>query len=161
MWLKMKKKNKVIIAHIVTWLCIIAAGTLLYYLISNTLLFGQFPLSTGEETKINFTNKSGTQIGFNSEMTLYTENGIDSIIFSGKVTVEGTAEISVVSDDDGSTVYRETYSNVKLQTINFEVTNLIPYSYYTLRFSSGDGRNGKLTLRTDQKIVKQPQRPEH
>ena len=157
----MKKTNKVIIAHIVTWLCIIAAGTLLCYLISNTLLFGQFPLSKGDGTTLNFDNNSSTQIGFNSETTLYTENGIDSFVFSGKVTVEGTAEISVVSDDDGSIVYRETYSNVKAQAIDFEVTGLVPYSYYTLRFSSGDGKNGKLTLRTDQKIIKQPQRPEN
>ena len=156
----MKKTNKVIIAHIATWLCIIAAGTLLYYLISNTLLFGQFPLSNGEGTRLNFTNNSGTQIGFDSETTLYTENGISSIVFSGRVTVEGTAEISVVSDDDGSTVYRETYSNVKAQTIDFEVTDLVPYSYYTLRFSSANGKNGKLTLMTDQKLVKQPDRPE-
>lgn len=155
----MKKTNKVIIAHIVTWICIITAGILLYYLISNTLLFGQFPLSKGDGTSLNFNNKSATQTGFNSETTVYTENGIDSIVFSGKVTVEGTAEICVVSDDDGSIVYRETYSNVKAQAIDFEVTGLVPYSYYTLRFSSGDAKNGKLTLRTDQKLVKQPEWP--
>ncbi|GLC83288.1 hypothetical protein [Lacrimispora brassicae] len=156
----MKKTNKVIIAHVITWICIMAAGTLLYYLISNALQFEQFHLSNGEGTRFDFIIDSGTEVGFNRETIIYTENGINSIMFSGKIGVEGTAEISVVSDDDSGIVYSETYSNVKAQTIDFEVTDLVPYSYYTLRFSSDDAKSGKLTLVTDQKLVKQPERPE-
>ena len=108
----------------------------------------------------NFIVNNDTGVGFNCETIIYTENGINSITFSGKITVEDTAEISIVSDDDGSIVYSETYSKVKAQTIDFEVTDLVPYRYYTLRFSSNDAKDGKLALTTDQKLVKQPERPE-
>jgi len=157
---KMKKTNKEITAHVITALCILVGGILLYHLITNDLQSEQFHIPDGQGTRFDLISDSGTRAGFNREAIIYTENGITSVAFSGKITVEGSAEISIVSDNDGSTAYSETYSDVKAKTINLEVTGLTPYSYYTLRFYSNSAKMGKLALTTDQSLVKSPERPE-
>lgn len=156
----MMKINKVNIAHIITVICILIASALLYCISSNIFSGFRFDTRTGQGTTIDFISNDGAGVGFNRETIIYTEKGITSITFSGKISVDGTAQISVVSDDDGSIIYSKTYSDIRAKTIDFEVTGLAPYCYYTLRFSSGDGKAGKLALTTDQSLVKHPVRPE-
>lgn len=138
-------------------ICLLLAGALLFSVGSHALASRGLTLASGTGTTLDFVSTNVTETGFNRETTMYTENGITDVAFSGSVTVEGTAEISVVSDD-GNVFYRETYSDADARAIRFTVTGLAPYSYYTLRFSSDDAKRGDLSLTSDQSLVKRPER---
>ncbi len=155
----MKKNKKFTILHIVTGICILAAGTLIGFIVSNG--FGDFSFDTiaGQGTKIEFASDSAWENGFHREATVYTEGGITSVAFSGKVTIDGSATLAIVSNNDGSVVYNKTYTNTKAEIIEITVDDLIPYTYYTLIFSSDNAQKGHLILTTDQKLAESPERP--
>lgn len=157
----MKKKIRIRTAHIVTALCLLVAGTLLYHLLTNiSFEFGVEGQGTGLE--FNIDNPAGT--GFNRDVTVYTENGITRVDFSGKITVDGTAEIIVTANEDGSVVHSKSYSDLKSEAINFVIDNLNPCAYYILTFVSDNSKKGYLLLTTNESLVErpeQPARPEH
>lgn len=159
MYRKVKRANKETIAHIIADICILAAGALLYHLLSGGVWDFEFNMPAGLGTKIEFSSNSGRDSGFTHEATLYTEDGITCATFSGKITVDGTAMISIISNDDSSNVYVKKYTAENGRAIQIEVNNLTPYSYYTLRFSSQDAKKGRLLLTTDQALVERPSKP--
>lgn len=153
----MKKVTKVA-AYIITIICILAAGAVLYHIISTYWDFG-FAGVIGQGTRLEFKpNIQGS--GFSREMEMYTGDNITSIIFSGKITVDGTADISIVSNDDGSVVYSKFYTAVKEEKIQLDVSSLAPDSYYTLIFSSTDATKAHLILTTNHSLREPPKRPE-
>lgn len=111
-----------------------------------------------QRTKLEFISENNTNVGFSRKETIYTENGITSANLSGKITVNGTAEISIISED-GNVVYSDIYTNVKSRPIKLELTGLSPYSYYTMKFSSEDARSGSLTLTSGESLLRQPEKP--
>ena len=152
----MEKANRRVV-HSVTVACLLLAGVILYYIVVNTtgLGFSQF----GEQrTRLEFVSEHSTK-GFSKQKMIYTENGITSVNFTGKITVDGTAEI-IVSAEDGTIIYRETYENMKSKSIQLDITDLSPFSYYTICFSSIDALSGKLILSTDVPLVVHPEKPE-
>ena len=147
----MKKKIRIRAAYVVTAICLLAAGALFCRL---------FELGVhGQGTRLAFNIDNPAGNGFSRDLTVYTENGITRAAFSGRITVDGTAEITVTANEDGSVVYRESYSNLRSKTIDFVVDNLNPYAYYTLRFASDDSKAGHLLLVTDESLVERPERP--
>jgi hypothetical protein len=157
----MQKTNKTKIAHIITIICVSLSGVLFHHIFSKGAWEINFSGASAGGTRFKFDIDGG---GFDRGVTIYTENGITSVDFSGRITVRGTADIYITSNESGSIVYSETYTNTNAQKIDFKVSGLEPYSYYTLRFSSGDAEKGQLTLTTNQSLVEQyqklPQRPE-
>ncbi len=137
--------------------CLLLAGALLFSTGLHALANRGLALAPGTGTTLDFVSTNVMETGFNREAKIYMEQGITDIAFSGSVTVEGTAEISVVSDD-GSVLYHESYSDADAKAIRFAVTGLAPYSYYTLRFSSDNAKRGDLSLTSDQSLVKRPER---
>lgn len=134
----MKKKNMII--------CILAIGIFLLF------------ISTGfsKQTQLEFSINNSVEIGFERSTTIYTESDVAKIPFSGKLTVDKTAEIIITKNGSDDIVYNSTYSNLKGEPIQFEVDNLVPNSYYTLKFFSKDAKTGYLLLMTDKSLVKSP-----
>lgn len=152
------KKTTRIAAHLITVICILAAGGVLFHIISTCWNFG-FAGVVGQGTRIEF--KPNIQDNsFNKEMEIYTGDDITSVFFSGKITVDGTANISIISNDDGSTAYSKLYTAVKEEKIQFDVSNLAPDSYYTLIFSSTHAKKAYLILTTNHSLREPPKRPE-
>ena len=96
------------------------------------------------------------EIGFERSTTIYTKSDVTKIPFLGKLTVDKTAEIIITKNGSDDIVYNSTYSNWKGEPIQFEVDNLVPNSYYTLKFFSKDAKTGYLLLMTDKSLVKSP-----
>lgn len=159
----MMKKNNIRTAYILTAICLLIAGILLYYLLTNmfnnltTSNWDELGRISGKGTKLEFNIKNRSNIGFNRDITFYTENGITQVAFSGNITTDGTAKIIVTSNEDDVIIYNETYSNIRKKTINFEVDHLLPYTYYTLRFSSANAKTGYLLLKAKESLLKQPE----
>ena len=152
------RSNKKIEGYILVTIFLLLASAILYYIVSS--ITGLAFDNVGEQrTKLEFIYENNSDIGFDREETIYTENGITSINFSGKITVNGTAEISIISED-GNVVYSHIYTNVKSTSIKFRVTDLSPYSYYIVEFTSNDAQSGSLTLISDESLEKQPEHPE-
>lgn len=137
--------------------CILIAGAFLYYIVSDITGIG-FDNFGGQGTRLEFVSDHNI-MGFSKEKTIYTENGITTINFTGKITVNGSAEISVIAEN-GDVVYNEVYENMKSQTIQLEITNLTPNSYYTICFSSTDAQAGSLILSTSSPLIVHPEKPE-
>ncbi|BDF70449.1 hypothetical protein CE91St41_23240 [Oscillospiraceae bacterium] len=153
---KVKKKIRIRAAYIVAAVCLLAAGALLCH-------FFEFGVH-GQGTRLAFNIDNPAGNGFSRDLTVYTENGITRAAFSGRITVDGTAEITVAANEDGGVVYRESYTDLKSKTIEFVLDDLKPYAYYTLRFASDDSKGGHLLLVTDESLVERPERaarPEH
>lgn len=151
--------NKKVAAYILAAVCLLIAGAVLYYNVSDVTSLGFYNVG-GQKASLEFISESDTDVGFSQEEKIYTENGITSVNFSGKITVDGTAEISIISED-GNVAYSDIYTNVKSKSTKFEVTDMSPYSYYTVKFSSTDAQTGSLTLTSDKVLVKQPEHPIH
>lgn len=134
----MKKKNTII--------CILIIGIFLLF------------ISTGfsKQTQLEFSINNSVEIGFERSTTIYTESDVTKISFSGKLTVDKTAEIIIIKNGSDDIVYNSTYSNLKGKPIQFEVDNLVPNSYYTLKFFSKDAKTGYLLLMTDKSLVEFP-----
>jgi len=137
--------------------CLLIAGAFLYYIVSNITGIG-FDNFGEHGTRLEFVSDHKTR-GFSKEKTIYTENGITTINFTGKITVNDSAEISVIAEN-GDIVYSEIYDKMKSQTIQLEITNLSPNSYYTIRFSSTDAQTGRLVLSTSSPLIVHPEKPE-
>lgn len=82
----------------------------------------------GTRLEFNVDNPAG--IGFNRDVTVYTENGITSVDFSGKITVDGTAEIVVAANEDGRLVYSETCAAFIL--FFFLIFQFTPILYFSI-----------------------------
>ncbi len=147
----MKMKNRFRIAHIATGICILIA-ILLFIIIA--VMFWDFDWGTNVYggTKLEFSASSNNK-GFNRESTLYLDEPISTVVFSGRITVHGTAEINVISNDTSATVFRQSYTDVNSKKVTFHLDNLAANSYYTLRFSSNNATKGYLLLTTDQALV--------
>jgi hypothetical protein len=133
--------------------CLLLAGTILYYIASNITNFN----FSEQGTRLEFISDHNEK-GFSKEKTIYTENGITTINFIGKITVNGTAEIAIIAAN-GNIVHSEIYKNMKSQTIRLEITNLFPNSYYIICFSSTDAQTGSLILSTSSPLVVHPEKP--
>lgn len=154
----MIKSNKKLEVSILVIIILLLPSIILYYIVS--FIAGQTFVNMGEQgTKLTFISENNTDIGFNREEAIYTESGITSINFSGKITVKGTADISIISEA-GNVVYSHIYTNVKSTPIKFKVTGLSPNSYYFVKFTSEDAQSGSLTLISDESLEKQPEHPE-
>jgi len=151
------KNRRFATAHVITGICILIAGVLLGFIVSGNLGDFSFSTATGHGTKIEFNANNGWESGFNRQATLYTEDGLTSVTFSGKVTVDGTAELSIISNVDGSIAYSETYTDLNAKTIEVNVNGLTPNAYYTLRFFSNNAKKGHLILTTNQALVESPE----
>lgn len=147
---------KIRIAHIITVVCIGGAIVLLYFLFNN--IFTALGGTSGHGTLLEFKADSDGNSGFSREAIIYTENNTTNVIFSGSITTDGTAEISILSDD-GTVAFSKSYSSVKSEKINIEVQGLTPQTYYVLRFSSDDAKTGYLVLTTEQSLVERPEVP--
>ena len=160
-----KKTNRIRAAHIITGVCILAALALVGLIFTNNYWDFDFMSNGYGGTKLEFTSNSGQANGFNREATLYANESITSVSFSGKITVDGTAEISVISNDDGNILFSETYTNVKSKGIAIEVNDLAADTFYTLRFSSSNAKKGYLLLTTYESLVERlpdiPRPPKH
>lgn len=153
----MNKQHTTKLGILIALLCLIGAGILFFFLIKNAwagIDFGFF----GDGTRIEFKIDS-REPGFHEETTLYTENGITDATFFGKLSVEGSARIFVVSADSGETVFSNAYTDAKAEHIGIELTSLAPYSYYTLHFTSEDSQKAHLLLTTKEAFVKHPAPP--
>ncbi len=161
----MKNSNKIRVAYIITGVCILAAIALLILIFTNN--FGDFNFTSNGYggTKLEFMSNSGQANGFNREATLFADERIASVNFLGKITVDGTAEISVISNENGSIVFSEIYTAVKSKKIALEAKDLAADTYYTLRFSSNDSKKGYLLLTTNESLVERlpelPKPPKH
>ncbi len=156
------KKTKIRATHIITVVCLIAAVVLLCFLFND--IFGTFGGAIGQGTAFEFKADGLGNNGFSREAIVYTEDGVTYIKFSGNITTDGTAEISMITDDDAEIIYSRTYTAVNSEKVNIEVTGLTPQTYYILRFSSNDAKMGHLCLTTEQALVERPEvpeRPEH
>lgn len=155
----MKIKNKTKTAHIITIVCLLLAGALLVCLFTD--LYKTFRRNGSGEygTSLEFNIDTLSANGFSRDAALYTENGITKVTFSGSISVEGTAEITVTSDADGSVAYHETYSDIKSKDITIEIDNLTPYTYYTLLFSGHDAKTGHLVLTANESLAECPDPP--
>jgi len=151
------KTNKKAVAYILVVACLLLASVILYYIVSDVTGLS-FDNMGEQRTKLEFISENNTNVGFSRKETIYTENGITSANLSGKITVNGTAEISIISED-GNVVYSDIYTNVKSRPIKFELTGLSPYSYYTMKFSSEDAQSGSLTLTSGESLLRQPEKP--
>ena len=149
-------ESKVKITHIITGICLLAIGALLYHFIAGA--FDGFGTTSGQGTVFEFRSNGDWNNGFNREAIVYTEDGVTSITFSGNITTDATAEISLVTAD-GNAVFSRTFVAVNSQVINFDIVDLMPYAYYTLRFSSTDASSGHLVLTTEQSLVERPAIP--
>lgn len=118
--------------------CLLIAGAILYYIVSNVTGIG-FDSFGEQGTRLEFISDHSTR-GFSKEKTIYTENGITAINFTGKINVNGSAEISVI-DENEDIVYNEIYEKMEMQTIQLEITNLSPNSYNKLPFDSASREN--------------------
>lgn len=113
------EKNKIRTAYILTTICLLIAGILLYYLLTNmfnnltTSNWDKLKRISGKGTKLEFNIKNLSNIGFNGDITFYTENSITQVAFSGKITTDGTAKIIVTANEDDMILYNETYSNIR------------------------------------------------
>lgn len=150
-----KKKTGVIIAA--SLICIIALVIVLSF---NFARMWNFNVPETLGTKLELTAAGNQKTGFQSKQSIYTDGNATDISLHGKITVNGTAELEIVSDEDGSVVFTNTFTAAKDQTVKVDLKNLTPNSYYTLTFSSNDANNGKLTLESDQSLVKSPEKPE-
>jgi len=146
------KKTKIRAAHIVTAICIIAALGLLYSLFNNLFV-------DTSRTVLRFTADGVRNEGFSREAVVYTEDGATYVNFSGNITTDGTAEISMIAED-GEVVYSDTYTAVKSKKLDIKIADLTPQTYYILRFSSHDAKSGHLFLTTEQALVERPEVPE-
>lgn len=137
-------------AHIITVVCLITATALLYFLF-NDILIRQ---ATAFEFKADGTGNNG----FNREAIVYTEDGTTYVTFAGKITTDGTAEITLLSDDGNTIIHSETHTAVNSEKIDIKITDLTPQTYYILRFSSDNANIGHLFLTTEQALVERPER---
>lgn len=108
-------------------------------------------------TRISFT---ATESGFRNEKQLYTENGLTNFKLTGEISVDGTAEVLLVSKEDGVVIYSKTFTDADKEIITVEADNLRPNSYYNLVFTGKDAKSGYLFLTTDQSLALRPERPE-
>lgn len=111
----------------------------------------------GQGTRISFTS---SESGFRHETQLYTEGGLTHIKLTGDISVIGTAEILLVSEEDGAVVYSKTFTDTDKIPLTVEAENLQPYTYYNLIFTGEKAKSGYLFLTTDQSFVKAPEVPE-
>ena len=151
----MKKTNT---GHIIMAACLIAAGVMIYYLYANVFKDFVFGETNDQNTVIEFNNENSVQNGFNHDVVVYTEDGITECVFTGKITIKGSAEISMISNEDDNVVYRRIYSDLDGTEISFKIDHLVPFTYYTLIFSSDNANNGRLLLTTNVSFAKRPQR---
>lgn len=108
-------------------------------------------------TRISFT---ASESGFRNETQLYTEDGLTNIKLAGEISVSGTAEILLVSEEDGTVAYSKTYTDTDKRAITIAVGDLYPDSYYKLVFTGMAAKSGYLFLTTDQHLALRPERPE-
>lgn len=155
---RMRKINKRKTAYFMMGICLLAAGALLYYLLIPIFEDFEFKRIGRKGTTLEFDVDNPAGMGFDHDVTVYTENGITSVAFTGKVTVEGSAEIMVTANEDNRVVYQGEYSHLNAEKIYFKVDDLVPYSYYTLRFSSKDAKKGALLLEANQSLAEHPER---
>lgn len=78
--LENEKKIRNRTAYIITAICLLAAGVLLCH-----ILF-EFRGIRGQGTSIEFNVNNPVGLGFNRDVTVYTENGTTRVAFSGKIT---------------------------------------------------------------------------
>lgn len=147
------KKPKIRAAHVITLICIIAALGLL------CSLFNSLFVDTSR-TVLRFTADGVRNGGFSREAVVYTEDGATYVNFSGDITTDGTAKISLIAES-GEVVYSDTYTSVESQKLDIKITDLTPQTYYILRFSSNNAKTGHLFLTTEQTLVERPAVPEH
>lgn len=139
---------------------------LLILMTVSALYLSRFPAinTSGSKSSIEMTSSSSTVAGFQKETSLYVDGNTGDISMDGKITVDGTASLRIVSDTDGSVVYSETFSSVKNETVRISLRNLKEYSSYTLIFSSDDAKTGKLHLESEESLTgtpeHSPQRPD-
>lgn len=147
---------KIKAAHIITVVCLGIAAVLLCFLFDD--IFRAFGGASGQGTVFEFkTNGSGNS-GFSREAIVYTEDGVTYAALSGNITTDGTAEISMCSED-GAVIYSETYTAVNSEELDIVVNGLTPQTYYILKFSSNDAKTGYLFLTTEQALVERPEVP--
>lgn len=147
------KKMKIRSAHIITVVCLIATAILLCFLVNNIII--------RQGTVFEFKVGGAGNNGFSREAIVYTENGTTYVTFAGKITTDGTAEITLLSNDGNTIIQSETYTAVNSKKIDIEITGLTSKTYYILRFSSNNAKTGYLLLTTEQALVERPERPEH
>lgn len=111
----------------------------------------------GQGTRISFT---ASESGFRNETQLYTEGGLTNIRLTGEISVNGTAEVLLVSEEDGVVVYSKTFTDTNKAAITVEADNLRPDSCYNLVFAGKDAKSGYLFLTTEQSLALRPERPE-
>ena len=158
MGVKLKLKiRKIRAAHIITIVCFSATLVLLCFLFNDVL--GIFGETTGNGTIFEIRADSTVNNGFDHETIVYTEDGTTNITFTGNITTNGTAEISLLSEE-GIAVYSQSFTNVNSKKINIEISGLTPQTYYILRFLSDDAKQGHLYLTTEQALVERPEIPE-
>lgn len=145
------KKMRIKATHIIAVICLGAAIVLLFFLFNN---------NTKKETVFELKADSAGDNGFSKEALIYTEDGMTNVTFSGNITTDGTAELSILSNDSAEIIYNKTYTAVDSEKVNIEVTGLTPQTYYILRFSSNDAKIGHLLLTTEQALVERPEVPE-
>lgn len=134
---------------------IIAGICVLLILGLAVFLFVQRPWE-GHGTRISFT---ATEDGFHNEASLYTEDGITEITLTGQITVDGTAELSLVSEKDGGVMYSKRFTDAAATAVTMEVNGLSPYSHYRLRFIGDEAKSGSLFLTTEQSLAERPEVP--
>ena len=149
-----KMKNRSTNAIIIT--CVAIAAILVCFLCNN--IFSAIGGTSGHGTLLEFKADSSRNSGFSREAIIYTENKTIDVAFSGSITTDGTAEISILSYD-GTVTFSQTYSAVNSKKIKIEVLGLTPQTYYILRFSSKDAKTGHLVLTTEQSLVERPEVP--
>jgi hypothetical protein len=119
-----------------------------------------YNVSGRDETRIEFVTSTGSSTGFNQENEIYTDGGITNLTLSGKITVDGTAEIKIISNDTGSIIYTKTFTSINDEAVKINLKDLNPNVYYTITFYSEDAKRGKLILEGNQGLVKSPDKPE-
>ncbi len=112
------KKTKIKTAHIIIIGCLVAAAALLCFLFNDIVraLGG----TSGQGTVFEFKSDSGGNNGFSREAIVYTEDGTTFVSFTGDITTDGTAEISMLSDDGNTVLFSKTYTAVTTEKIEIE-----------------------------------------
>lgn len=119
---------------------------------------------SGNKSSLEFISSSNTVAGFQKEATIYVDKNTTDVNMKGKVSVDGTATLQLLSDIDNAVVYTETFSSVKNKNVSIDLQGLQSGSSYTLTFRSEDANTGKLRLESDQSLTKEldkPERPNH
>ncbi len=149
------KKKMGIILVIAIVLFITLMGVSLFYLAR----FWNLNVPESDGAKIEFITNKSNGSGFIHENDIYTDGGITSIVLSGKITVDGTAQVKITSNDTGSIVYSRTFKPAKDEAIKIELNDLTPNAFYKITFYSEEAKSGKLILEGDQRLKKSPDRP--